>query len=104
VLIGLNEGSGFMSTILREPGAAYRVRYDKAPLPLVANSERAFPQAWIAPNRMDVTDEFIRYARPLIGNEWVKIPIDENGLQRYTRFQPIFAPKKCKPYVPMAYR
>jgi len=104
VLIGLNEGSGFMSTILREPGAAYRVRYDKAPLTLVANSERAFPQAWIAPNRMDVTDEFIRYARPLIGNEWVKIPIDENGLQRYTRFQPIFAPKKCKPYVPMAYR
>ncbi len=103
-LIALNEGSGFMSTILREPGAAYRVRYDKVPLPLVANSERTFPQAWITPNRIDVTDDFIKYARPLIGSEWVKIPIDENGLQRYTRFQPIFATKKCKPYVPQAYR
>jgi len=40
VLIALDAGSGYMSTVLREPGAAYRVRYDKAPLQLVANSER----------------------------------------------------------------
>jgi 6-phosphofructokinase 1 len=102
-LVALNDGGGFMSTILREPGAAYRVRYDKVPLQLVANSERKFPQAWIAPSRCDVTDDFIRYARPLIGNEWVVLPV-ENGLPRFARLEKTFAPKKCRPYVPVAYR
>jgi 6-phosphofructokinase 1 len=103
VLVALNDGGGFMSTLLREPGATYKVRYDKVPLQLVANSERRFPQAWIAPSRCDVTDDFIRYARPLIGDEWVALPI-VNGLHRFARLEKIFAPKKCKPYVPMAYR
>ena len=102
-LIALNDGGGFMSTILREPGAAYRVRYDKVPLKLVANSERKFPQAWIAPSRCDVTDDFVRYARPLIGDEWVALPI-ENGVPRFARLEKTFAAKKCKAYVPMAYR
>jgi 6-phosphofructokinase 1 len=102
-LIALNDGGGFMSTILREPGAAYRVRYDKVPLQRVANSERKFPQAWIAPSRYDVTDDFIRYARPLIGDEWVALPV-ENGVHRFARLEKIFTPKKCRPYVPMAHR
>jgi len=102
-LVALNDGGGFMSTILREPGAAYRVRYDKVPLQLVANSERKFPQAWIAPSRCDVTDDFVRYARPLIGDEWVALPI-ENGVPRFARLEKTFAAKKCKAYVPMAYR
>ena len=33
--------SGFMATILRNPGPTYSVRYDKVPLAEVANSERA---------------------------------------------------------------
>jgi hypothetical protein len=37
----------------------------------------------------------------LIGEEWVKAPI-ENGLQRFTRFAPIFAEKKCAAYQPEA--
>ena len=48
--IGADEGSGFMSTILREPGPIYNVRYDKVPLPEVANSERTFPAEWITPD------------------------------------------------------
>jgi 6-phosphofructokinase 1 len=103
VLVALDDGGGFMSTLLREPGAVYRVRYDKVPLQLVANSERKFPQAWIAPSRCDVTDDFIRYARPLIGDEWVALPV-ENGMYRFARLEKIFAPKKCREYVPMAYR
>ena len=35
--------SGYMATILREPGPIYSVRYDKVPLAEVANSERTFP-------------------------------------------------------------
>lgn len=103
VLVAIREGTGYMATILREPGIIYNVRYDKVPLGKVANSERTFPKKWIAPNRIDVTDDFIRYARPLIGEDWVSVPI-VNGRQRFTRFEPIFADKKLRKYVPQAYR
>jgi 6-phosphofructokinase 1 len=63
VQIAVEDGSGYMSTILREPGPLYSVRYDKVPLELVANSERSFPEDWIAAGRLDVTDDFLRYAR-----------------------------------------
>ncbi len=72
-------------------------------LELVANSERSFPEAWISEQRNDVTDEFIRYARPLIGEDWASIPMI-GGLMRFSRIKPIFAEKKLKPYVPQAYR
>ncbi len=103
VLISLEDGSGYMSTILRERGDIYRVRYDKVPLELIANSEREFPASWIAPSRVDVTDDFVRYARPLIGDDWPAIPL-VNGRQRLARFKPIFAEKKLSPYVPRGYR
>ncbi|RMF91834.1 MAG: diphosphate--fructose-6-phosphate 1-phosphotransferase [Planctomycetota bacterium] len=95
--------SGYMATILREPGPVYNVRYDKVPLPEVANSERTFPDAWIAPNGYDVTDDFIRYARPLIGNEMISLPVID-GRHRLTRFEPLFAEKKLPEYVPQADR
>jgi len=99
-----NEGeNGWMATILREPGIIYNVRYDKVPLEKVANSERTFPKQWLAPNRIDVTDDFIRYARPLIGEDWASVPV-VNGRQRFTRFKPIFADKKLPAYAPQALR
>lgn len=103
VEIARADGNGWMSTLLRVPGDIYGVRYDKVPLEQVANSERSFPEAWLAPNRRDVTDDFVRYARPLIGEDWVSVPL-VNGLQRFTRFVPIFADKLCAPYVPQEYR
>ncbi len=103
VEIALKNGNGFMATILREPGDVYQVRYDKVPLELVANSERHFPEAWIAPNRVDVTDDFLRYARPLIGDNWPSVPLVD-GRQRFARLKPIFAEKKLPEYVPQAYR
>ena len=95
--------SGFMSTILRAPGAIYDVSYDKVPLPEVANSERVFPSDWIAPNGYDVTDEFVRYARPLVGDEMVSLPMID-GRQRLARMAPIHAEKKLDAYVPQADR
>jgi 6-phosphofructokinase len=103
VQIALQDGSGYMATILREPGPIYNVRYDKVGLELVANSERSFPAAWIAPDRLDVTDEFVRYARPLVGDNWPTIPLVD-GRQRFARLKPIFAAKKLPDYVPQAYR
>ena len=95
--------SGYMATILRNPGCVYSVRYDKVSLAEVANSERTFPAAWIAPNGYDVTDDFVRYARPLVGNDMISLPIVD-GRQRLTRFQPLYAEKKLPGYVPQAER
>jgi 6-phosphofructokinase 1 len=99
VQIAVEHGSGYMSTILRQPGPIYSVRYDKVPLDLVANSERSFPAAWITADRLDVTDDFVRYARPLIGDAWPAVPL-VNGRQRFARLKPIFAQPKLPPYVP----
>ncbi|NOY36542.1 MAG: diphosphate--fructose-6-phosphate 1-phosphotransferase [Chlorobi bacterium] len=102
VEIALHDGNGWMATILREPGSIYSVRYDKVPLEKVALSERTFPEKWIATNRMDVTDEFLDYVRPLIGTDWPSVPL-VNGLQRFARLKPVFAKKKLKNYIPQAY-
>jgi 6-phosphofructokinase len=102
-LIAAEEGSGFMSTILRVPGPIYHVTYDKIPLELVANSERSFPAEWIAEDGTDVTDAFVQYARPLIGDHWPSIPLVD-GLQRFARIAPILAETKLPTYIPEAYR
>jgi ATP-dependent phosphofructokinase / diphosphate-dependent phosphofructokinase len=102
VEIALNNGSGWMATILREPGFIYNVRYDKVPLEKVALSERTFPEQWIAANRYDVTDDFLAYVRPLIGEDWPSVPMI-NGRQRFARFQMKFAEKKLPAYKPEAY-
>ncbi len=95
--------SGFMSTILRDGGPIYSVRYDKVPLEDVANSERTFPAEWITDSGCDVTDDFVRYARPLIGNDMISLPMID-GRQRLTRFNPLFAEQKLPEYVPQADR
>ena len=94
---------GTMATILREPGPIYSVRYGQVPLVEVANSERKFPAGWIAPSGYDVSDDFPRYARPLVGDDLESLPMLD-GRQRLTRFQPIFAEPKLPKYVPEADR
>jgi 6-phosphofructokinase 1 len=103
VQIAVEDGSGYMATILRDPGPVYCVRYDKVPLELVANSERCFPAAWIASGRLDVSDDFVRYARPLIGDSWPAIPLVD-GRQRLARLEPIFAQQKLPVYELQAWR
>lgn len=95
--------SGFMATILRNPGVFYSVRYDRVPLNEVANSERTFPKAWIDKSGCDVTDEFVQYAKPLLGSEMISLPLID-GRQRLTRFRPLFAEKKLPLYQPQADR
>ena len=99
--IAMNEGNGWMATILREPGFIYHVRYDKVPLEKVALSERTFPEKWISPDRTDVTDEFLAYVRPLIGEDWVSVPM-VNGRQRFARLEKKFASQKLPGYTPEA--
>ncbi|MDO5553408.1 MAG: diphosphate--fructose-6-phosphate 1-phosphotransferase [Planctomycetia bacterium] len=94
---------GFMSTILRDPGFIYSVRYDRVPLCDVANSERTFRKDWILPDGNDVSDDFIRYAKPLVGEDMLSLPMS-NGRQRLTSFLPIMAEKKLADYQPQADR
>ena len=92
--IALSRENGFMSTIIRKPDLPYKVNYDKILLDTVANSEREFPKKWIASNRVDVTDEFINWALPLIGTP----------LPRFAKFNEIYVSKKCAEYIPVEYR
>ena len=103
VLLAAEGEGGFMSTILRNDGLIYDVRYDKAPLALVANSERTFPMEWVTKDGADVSDEFVAYARPLIGEDWPSVPVI-NGRQRFACLKPVFAEKKLPAYIPQADR
>ena len=95
--------SGYMSTILRDSGPIYNVRYDKVPLKEVANSERNFPAKWISESGTDVTDDFIKYATPLIGTDYVSVPLIGSRL-RLARLEKLFADQKLGKYIPQADR
>ena len=55
----------------------------------VANFEKKFPAEWITPERNYVTEDFIKYAMPLIQGE-TKLE-KENGLPRFARLKKVFA-------------
>jgi len=103
VMLAVEGQGGFMSTILREAGVIYSVRYDKVPLETVANSERTFPAKWITSDKCDVTDKFLAYCRPLVGEDWPSVPMID-GRQRFARLKMVFADKKLPEYVPQADR
>jgi 6-phosphofructokinase 1 len=92
--LALEGQNGYMATIIRNPQAEYGVKFDKVPLDVVANSEREFPKDWIAPSRDDVTDDYIRWAMPLIGGT----------LPEFSKFKEIYVSKKCDNYIPAGFR
>ena len=50
-----------------------------------------------------MTDDFVRYAQPLVGEDMVSLPMI-GGRQRLTRLKPIYAEQKLPKYVPQADR
>jgi 6-phosphofructokinase 1 len=56
-----------MITLERVSASPYRCEAGLAPLEKVANAERPIPDEFISPDRADVTEAFLDYARPLIG-------------------------------------
>lgn len=97
-----NQG-GHMATILRRPGRIYGVTFEQVSLDVVANSERTFPKAWIHETGTDVTDDFLDYARPLVGEDMVRIPLIA-GRFRFARLEPNFVEQRLPAYVPQAAR
>ena len=51
----------------------------------------------------DVSDEFVAYCRPLIGEDWPSVPMID-GRQRFARLKPVFAERKLPDYTPQAAR
>jgi len=72
-----------------ENDGAYAVRTRLIPLGSVANLENKVPVEWIVPGGNGVTEDFIRYALPLIQGEPER-PV-ENSLPRYARLKKIHA-------------
>lgn len=99
VQIALEDGTGWMATILRAPGPVYKALYDKVKLETVANSERFIPREWLTKDGIDVTDAFLEYAQPLIQGGWPDIEL-VNGLQRFARLDVKFIEKKLQEYIP----
>ena len=56
-----------------------------------ANTERTVPKEWIIDNGTGISDEFVKYALPLIQGD-VKVP-EENGLPRFAKLKKIYAKK-----------
>jgi 6-phosphofructokinase 1 len=59
--------SGEMVSIQRLSSSPYRSATTLVPLETVAGKVRQFPMEWMAPDRNDVTPQFLEWARPLIG-------------------------------------
>jgi 6-phosphofructokinase 1 len=95
-----------MATILRDDSApSYKVRYDKVKLGVIANSERFLPPEWIAPGGIDVTDDFVKYAQPLIGDAPANVPIDAvTGIQDFATLDLRLIDKSCPGYTPVNFR
>ncbi|MBE6936905.1 MAG: 6-phosphofructokinase, partial [Ruminococcaceae bacterium] len=103
VEIAMTKGTGYMSTILRDwTKPVYTPYYSKVDLGLIANSERHLPKNWITADGNDVTDDFLCYAQPLLGEENPPIPM-ERGLQRFARLDIRLIEKKCPEYRPAGF-
>lgn len=85
VKLALRGLSGLMVTLVRDGQEGYVCNPGAVALSKVANVEKKFPQEWITPGGNYVTEEFIRYAAPLIQGE-VTIPT-KNGLPDYCSWQ-----------------
>lgn len=81
VELALAGETGIMITLDRQPGDDYVCTLGTAPLANVANVEKKVPVEWITPDGNYVTEDFIKYARPLIEGE-VAVPM-VNGLPGY---------------------
>lgn len=56
----------------------YKISHVPVDIAQVANQEKTVPRSWINASGNDVTEDFIRYARPLILGE--SYPAYEDGL------------------------
>lgn len=81
VKAALNGASGKMVAFERLDGDDYQIDYVLKDVNVICNQEKCVPAAWITADGSDVTEDFIRYARPLIQGE-VTVPT-EDGVPKF---------------------
>ena len=81
VKAALNGASGKMVAFERLDGDDYQIDYVLKDVNVICNQEKCVPAAWITADGSDVTEDFIRYARPLIQGE-VIVPT-EDGVPKF---------------------
>ncbi len=69
----------------------YKCKPVLMPLELAANTEKTFPQDWIVEDGTGISEEYVKYALPLIQGE-AKAPL-EDGLPRFSHLKKIYAQK-----------
>ncbi|MBR5429210.1 MAG: 6-phosphofructokinase [Firmicutes bacterium] len=79
----LSGKNGVMVTIERVSDDPYQVKMGEAPLDKVANIEKKVPLEWINAEHNYVTEDFLRYCRPLVKGV-VDVP-EKDGLPDYVR-------------------
>ena len=68
--------TGVIPAIRRLSDLPYRTEYVTVNIADVANRERKVPYDWIRDDGMGVTDDFVRYARPLVQGEVTPLFVD----------------------------
>lgn len=76
----------------REAGDKYVCKTKLIPLELAANTEKTVPLDWIINDGTGISEEFVKYALPLIQGD-SKAPL-EDGLPRFAKLKKVFAEKK----------
>ena len=77
----LSGRTALMATLNRASQDPYRCEIGLADVHYISNVERLVPREWISEDGDDVTEDFVRYALPLIqGESW---PVIENGLPKH---------------------
>ena len=69
VRLGLEGESGRMARLTRVSDEPYRVEYSSVDIKEVANLEKKVPAAWINEAKNGVTEEMLRYLKPLVKGE-----------------------------------
>ena len=73
----------------RKPGKAYRCEVKLINLTEVANREKKIPEAWITPDGVGLTQDYIDYALPLIQGA-TDLPFEE-GMPRFAKLKKVLA-------------
>ena len=66
VVAALDGETGKMITFERDDTNGYEINYGLADVNDICNKEKKFPAEWITADGTDISDEYIKYVRPLI--------------------------------------
>ena len=91
VRAAVNGETDKMVCYARKEGDKYECEYKLLPLELAANTEKTVPLEWITNNGTGISDEFVKYALPLIQGETDLVK--EDGLPRFARLKKVLVKK-----------